>query len=113
MTTISAKQFVRPLTDKCHFDVLAGSLTYEIHWNDRGSRDRLLQCGHNFWQRLFEDRPGDANGRVVGSQDASSLFTVCQFVISIARAISHRVRRPRTSVEIHQPKQQSGIDAAA
>ena len=71
MTTIAAKQFVRPLSDQGYFDVLAGPLADEIHRNNRGGGDRLFQRCNDLRERLLEDRSGNRDGCVLRSQYAS------------------------------------------
>src|SRR5271165_3927490 len=101
MTSIAAKQFVGPLSDKSYFDVLAGSFTDEVHRDNRGSRDRFFQRFDNPRQRLLEDGSGNRDGGVLRSQNASRFCSICQFIVSEGGAVAYGVGRPTSAVEIH------------
>src|SRR5437868_5469877 len=111
MTAIAAKHFIWPLPDQSYLDVLAGSLADEIHWNNRGSCDRLFEASNNLRKCLLENRSRNRDRGVLRSEYAGGFRAVRQLVVGESRAVSHGVSRPGTSVEIHQRQKQSGIDA--
>ena len=113
MTPISAKQFVRSLSDQGDFYVFAGSLAHEIHRHNRGCCDRLFQARTIFGSAsskvdlvIVTDVCFDPRIRAVSAASANSSSAKLDPYPTVY--VGHAL-----PVQIHQSKQQPGIDAAA
>src|SRR5205085_11186927 len=113
MSAISAKQFIRSLSDQRHFDILSGSLTNKIHWNNRRCSDRFLKTSHNLWERFFKCRLRQDDGSVNRRQLTRRFGAIGQLIVSVACAVSHGIRGPGLSIQIHESQQQPRINSTA
>src|SRR5690606_41386220 len=114
MTRVAAEELIRPLAYQSHLDVLSCPLTDEVHRDDRGRCDRLLEHGDDPRQRLLEGRTIDSNRHVAGVEDARRPRGIDELVVVIRLlAVTDRIRRPDLAAEPHHAAQETGSHAAA
>ena len=64
MPLVAAEEFVGPLADQRHLDILARPLADEVHRNDRGGGDRLLEATR---RSPGSDRSNSARSSLTGT----------------------------------------------
>ncbi len=113
MPLVAAKQFVGPLTDQRHFNILAGALRNKVHRNDGGSRDRFFEAFDDFRKGPFEFALIKSHCYMLCAQERRSLCRVMYLVIGVTIAVTYRVRWPGAALFVHQSQKQSRVQAAA
>ena len=113
MPFVAAEQFVRPLSDQGHFNVLSRALRDEIHRDNGGSRNWFLETFHDLWKRSFKFGPIEPYWDVASAQKSGRLFCIGQLVVFERLSVTYRVCGPGTALFIHQRQEQSRVESAA
>src|SRR5437773_252235 len=101
MPFVAAEQFVRPLADQSHLDILSRALRDEIHRDNGRSRNWLLETFHDFWKRSFKFGPVELYRHVASAQKSGRLLCIGQLVVFEGLAVTYRVCRPRAALFVH------------
>src|SRR5438477_517458 len=101
MPFVATEQFVRPLADQSHLDILSRALRDEIHRDNGRSRNWLLETFHDLWKRSFKFGSVKLDRHMASAQKSGRLPCIGQLVIGESFAVTYGVGRPRAALFVH------------
>src|SRR6266704_1896109 len=107
MPFVAAEQFVGPLTDQRHLNIVSRALRDEIHRDDGRRRNWLFQTFHDLWKRSFEFGPVKPDRDVASAQKRGCLLRVSQLIIFKRFAVAYGVGWPGAALFVHQRQEQA------
>src|SRR5205814_4935496 len=101
MPFVAAEQFVRPLADQSHLDILSRALRNEVHRDNRRGCNRLLETFHDLWKRSFEFGSVKLDRHMASAQKNGRLLCIRQLVVFEGLSVPYGVGRPRAALFVH------------
>src|SRR5437868_14663818 len=112
MTRVTAKQFIRSLTDQSYLNIFPRAARYKIHRDYGRGCNRLFHTLHDLWKRSFKFGLIQLYRHVASPQKSGSLLCIGQLIVFKAFSIANSKCRPRATLFIHQRQEQARVEAA-